>query len=152
MLRTIVVFLLATILGACSFQPIYGDKNLAQASSIAFNYAAPNSREEQIVYQTLALSFPHSESAPHLKVFVAAWGGADFKSAGRGSTTTSVSVTATATVAGKQVFRVNRAAEAQYTYISQTLNTLSARIDARERAAKSAAESIRLAILAQNYL
>lgn len=120
-------------------------------TSIAFDYADPNSREEQIVYQTLALSFPRSESAPHLKIFAAAFGAEDFKTAGRGSVTTTVSVTATATDAdGKQLFRINRSADAQYVYNTQKIANESAKSDARDRAARAAAESMRLAILALN--
>lgn len=138
--------------GCSGLRPVYGDHGIASAR-MEMNYGKPGSRLDQIVYQEFVLRFGRSQNsdAPRLTVSTT--------SAERGLTTTSVvkpvkqyevTVTVTAVVTsadGRTVFSGSRTAAAQYTGGIQVLAETEASIEAAERAAKEAAEGLRLAIL-----
>lgn len=138
--------------GCSGLRPVYGDHGIANAR-MEMNYAKPASRLDQIVYQEFVLRFGRTDNpnAPRLTVSTT--------SSARGLTTTSVTkpatqyqvtVTATAVVAaadGETVFSGSRSATAQYATVGQVLADTEAANEASERAAKEAAEGLRLAIL-----
>ena len=144
----------ATALGACSFTPVYSS-TLTGRQMLDLAYAKPTTRLEQIIYQELALRFGTSESAtaPLVMATVA-------------TTTTAIGLSATAnpnkpyraTVTATLVvtprdgsgkpLSLTRQASAEYTTSGQVLADTAAATDAQERAAKAAAESLRLALLA----
>jgi len=138
--------------GCSGLRPVYGDHGIA-SSRLEMNFGAPGSRLDQIVYQEFALRFGRTDNpdAPRLTVSTT--------SAGRGLTTTSltkpatqyqVTVTATAVVSaadGTTVFAGSRSATAQYFTVGQVLADTEANNEAAERAAKEAAEGLRLAVL-----
>lgn len=147
----------ASALGACSFSPVYGDHGRQMGQSrLELAYAKPNSRLEQVIYQELALRFgtATAENAPLLQV------SASSSAARVGESATSnpnesirVTVTASATItmrdgSATQPIRLTRHASADYTSSNQILAAEAARAEAGERAARSAAESLRLAIFA----
>jgi hypothetical protein len=144
------------VIGGCSFSPVYSGA-LAGQTNLNLAYAKPTSRLEQIIYQDLALRLGRSaaETAPLVTVSAAASGGSlGFLTAtANPSKPNRVTVTATATIAVRDGTKaeplvLTRRATAEYTTNSQVLADTSAGIEASERAAKAAAESLRLAILA----
>ena len=144
-------------LGACSFQPVYSGA-LASNPTVQIAYAKPTTRLEQVVYQELALRLGSSasEMAPLATVSVA------LSSAYIGGMTAApgvhgparVTATATLTITRRDGSKVEpvvitRMATADYTTNSQVLANNTAYAEAGERAAKAAAESLRLAVLAE---
>ncbi|WP_193337736.1 LPS assembly lipoprotein LptE [Devosia beringensis] len=156
--RTVLAGLLlgmGATLGACSFSPVYSG-TLADQPSLNLAYAKPTSRLEQIIYQELSLRFG-SSTAPtaRLATVSAASSGADMVV----TTTTnpakpvSVTVTATLTITARdgsdtEPTVLARTASAEYTRSGQVLADNAAATEAAERAARGAAESLRLAVLA----
>lgn len=142
------------VLGGCSgFRPVYGDQGIAQ-SRMELGYAEPNSRLEQIVYQEFVLRFGRSAdaaAAPRLEVTAKAGArGLTMTDVSKAATQYAATVTVTATLTapdGRVVFTGSRTATAQYTTVGQVLTDTEARDEAEERAAKEAAEGLRLAIL-----
>jgi hypothetical protein len=149
----ILLVLSSMLLAGCSgLRPVYGDHGIANAR-MEMNFGKPASRLDQIVYQEFALRFGRTDDAGAPRLTVSA------SAAGRGLTTTSVTkpatqyqvtVTVTAVVStadGKTVFSGSRSATAQYVGVGQVLADAEASAEASERAAKEAAEGLRLAIL-----
>jgi hypothetical protein len=143
----------ALALSGCSgLRPVYGDYGVANAR-MEMSYGKPVSRLDQIVYQEFVLRFGRTQDpdAPRLTVSTT--------SAGRALTTTSVTKPATqyqmtvhvtavlTTPDGRTVFSGSRSATAQYVGVGQVLADTEATNEASERAAKEAAEGLRLAIL-----
>ena len=145
----------ATALGACSFSPVYGG-TLASQPLLNLAYAKPQSRLEQVIYQELALRFGTSDapSAPLATVRVASAGGVVGLSAtANPNKLHKATITATLTIASRDGTGTNpmtftRQASAEYTTSGQVLADTAAANEAAERAAKAAAESLRLAVLA----
>ena len=142
-------------LSACSsFQPVYSDQ-VAAPSITALAFSKPAGRLEQIVQQELALRFEttDSETAPLASVSVQTNGSAPFLTGAAGpGTFTKAGATATITItprdnSGAKPFQITRSAEAGYTTSGQVLTDRAAANEALERAARSAAESLRLALL-----
>lgn len=142
-------------LGACSFSPVYSG-TLASQPSLNLAYAKPNSRLEQVIYQELALRLGSSdaETAP-LATVVAGSSAGDMALSGTANPNkpVEVTVTATLTIARRdgtvaEPISFTRKATANYTRNGQVLADNAAATEAAERAAKAAAESLRLAILA----
>ncbi|GLQ12225.1 hypothetical protein GCM10007913_41580 [Devosia yakushimensis] len=147
---------LSAALGACSFAPVYSSGSLASQPLLNLAFAKPNSRLEQVVYQELALRFGHSEAptAPLAQVFVSA-SASDSVLSRTANPAKPMEVTATATLtityrddSGKQPIRLTRFATAGYSRSGQVLADKEAEREAAERAAKAAAESLRLGLLA----
>lgn len=146
---------LATALGACSFSPVYSG-TLAGQPLLELAYAKPATRLEQVIYQDLALRFGASEAetAPLAQVTASASAAAIGLSAtANPNKPYRTTVTATLTVTRRDgstaaPIAFTRQASADYTTSGQVLADTAARTDADERAAKAAAESLRLALLA----
>lgn len=147
--------LAAPLLAACTFAPVYSGR-LAENPNLDLAFAAPTGRLDQVIYQELSFRFGSSDSptAPLATVRASAAGA-------RPSDTVTlnpnkayeVTVTATLTIQPRDGTKtaptvLTRRATASYERGAQVLNDQSAYTEASERAAKSAAESLRLAILA----
>jgi hypothetical protein len=145
---------LSLALGAvsgCSFAPVYGEGSVAE-QTLQLNYAKPNTRLEQVVYQELELRLganPPSE-APLVTVAVFTATRTLTKSkAVTANPVTEITATGTVTVVKDGVILQSfvRKATVSYTTNSQVLANNSAATDAGERAAKALAESIRLSLI-----
>ena len=145
----------AAALAGCSFSPVYSG-TLASQPMLNLAFAKPNSRLEQVVYQELALRFGSSEAAtaPLVTVSIASTSSAVAMSVTDNPNKLQRSVVnATLTLtyrdgsaAKPQSF--TRQATAEYTTSGQVLADTAAANEAAERAARAAAESLRLALLA----
>ena len=144
-----------TALGACSFSPVHSG-TLASQPMLNLAYAKPVTRLEQIIYQELALRFGSSdaETAPLASVTATSSAvGIGLSQTANPNKLNRVTVTATLTVSRRdgtaaEPVSFTRQASADYTTSSQVLADTSAANEAAERAAKAAAESLRLALLA----
>jgi hypothetical protein len=142
------------ILAACSgFRPVYGPTGVVN-QRLAFSYADPGSRLEQIVVQELMLRLGKGggPDAPQIRISVAS-GSRDLTrtDVDRPRTQKEMAVTATYSVVaadGEVLMTGRRKATAQYETVGQVLADESAAEDARERAARAVADTIRLSILA----
>ncbi|WP_417308997.1 hypothetical protein [Devosia sp.] len=143
----------AVALSACSgMTPLYGDAGIG-SERIAFRYAAPASRLDQIIYQHLVLKLGRTADAAAPLVSVTT------STSSRGLTRTNVSrpaaqneavVTARITLtdaAGQQIYAATRSAAALYTTDSQALAATESAREAQERAARELAEIVRLTLL-----
>lgn len=144
----------AGALSACSgFRPVYGDA-YAPVTRHTFTYADPGSRLDQIIYTELRLRLgPASTSPDALRIHVTTYTTAEDltrTAVTKPATTAELTVTATVTVVdadGETILAGTRRQSALYTTIGQVLADNAARTDAGERAAKTLAETVRLAIL-----
>ena len=146
---------LGAAMGACSFSPVYSG-TLASQPLLNLAYAKPTSRLEQVIYQELALRFGTSDAATAPLATVTASTaavGTMLSATADPNKALEVTVTATLTIAPRdgsvtppQTF--TRTATASYTRSGQVLADNAAAAEAAERAAKGAAESLRLAVLA----
>lgn len=143
------------LLGACSFQPVYSGA-LAAQPLLNLAYPKPKTRLEQVIYQELALRLGSSasETAPLATVSVSIGSGgiAAMTKSPSPNAPTRVSVTATLTITRRDgsvaaPTVLSRTATAQYTTNGQVLADNTAAGEASERAAKAAAESLRLGVL-----
>ena len=143
-------------LGACSFSPVYSGA-LGNQPMLDLAYAKPTTRLEQVIYQELALRFGSSDAetaAPLATVTASSSSSAIGLSAtGNPNKPRRVTVTATLTVARRdctaaEPLTFTRQASADYTTSGQVLADTAAATEAAERAARAAAESLRLALLA----
>lgn len=141
------------MLGACSFTPVYGGATAAQPT-LSLAYAKPASRLEQIIYQELALRFGRADAAAARLAMVTV----STATAAIGMSATAnphklarVTVTATLNISdrdGANPLTITRHATADYTTSDQVMANQTSATEAGERAAKAAAESLRLGILA----
>ncbi len=144
-----------TMLSGCSFSPVYSGA-LASQPSLALAYARPNSRLEQIIYQELSLRFGSTDSptAPLVSVsLVPVVSEMVMSRTDNPTKPLEAAVTATLTITprdgvGGPPQTYTRRATAGYTQNDQVLAGRRAQEEALERAAKAAAESLRLAVLA----
>jgi hypothetical protein len=142
-------------LGACSFSPVYSGA-LASQPLLNLAYAKPATRLEQVIYQELALRLGSSDAATAPLATVSATPvAADMMLSATANPAKSVEVTVTATLtiaprdgSETEPYTFTRTASADYTRSGQILADNAAAAEAAERAAKSAAESLRLAVLA----
>ena len=145
--------LIAPLAACSSLTPVYGEGQIG-ARQMNFAYAEPRNRLEQVIYQELGLRLGKTAdpAAPLIQITATAYSrdltlGANPNPADAREAT----VTATALVldgpGGRQLLRVSRNASASYTENAQGLANFSARTEAEERAAKAAAETLRLALL-----
>ena len=145
----------AAVLSACTMAPVYSDARTA-SQQLAFTYAEPNSRLEQIVYQDLRLRLGESQvpDARELRVSISAGGSREALSAtDNPNTTKRVTAVARLTIAppagsGGAPVTITRTAMANYTTNAQAFAAQEALVEAQERAAHAVAESLRLALLA----
>ncbi|MBN9334374.1 LPS assembly lipoprotein LptE [Devosia sp.] len=142
-------------LGACSFQPVYSGR-LAENPQLQLAYAEPTTRLEQIVYQELSfrLGKTTSPTAPLITAKVSTSAAEPYLSAtANPNKPREMTVTATLTITPRdgvdtKPITITRTAKAQHTRSGQVLADEAAMIEAQERAARSVAESLRLAVLA----
>lgn len=143
------------ILGACSFSPVYSG-TLASQPTLNLAYAKPTTRLEQVVYQELSLRLGETaaETAPLASVTVSS-SAADMMVTATANPAKAVRVTVVATLtitardgSDTKPMVFSRTATAQYTRNGQVLADNAAADEAAERGARSAAESLRLAVLA----
>ncbi|GLQ54533.1 hypothetical protein [Devosia nitrariae] len=145
----------AAVLPACTMAPVYSDPQTV-SQQLAFTYAEPNSRLEQIVYQDLRLRFGESQApdARELRVSISAGGSREALSdTANPNDTKRVTATARLTVmppagSGRAPVTIIRTAMANYTTNAQAFAAQEALVEAQERAAHAVAESLRLALLA----
>lgn len=143
------------VLGGCSgLTPVYGERGIG-AERIALSYGAPTSRLDQIVYQQLALRFgpDAGPDAPRVEVSTSLSSTSLTRTPNPNpQSTVEAIVVATAVITDPagvvEPIVLRRTASAQFTTGSQLLANNSAADDAAERAARAAAESLRLAIFA----
>jgi len=142
-------------LGGCTgLRPVYGEHGL-NAERIALSYGEPSNRIDQIVYQELSLRFgpDAGPGAPRVDITTYVGAGGLTRSANpnalalQEATVGATAVITDPTGAVKPIV-LTRKASAQFTTNNQTLANNSAFTEASERAAKAAAESLRLAIFA----
>lgn len=143
-------------LSACSFQPVHSGR-LAEAPAMQLAYAAPNTRLEQLVYQELSFRLGKTDNtttAPLVSVVVRPEVSTSFLSQTAApdklheAKLTGVLTLTYRDTSGRAPLRITRTATAQFERNGQVLAESSAQIEAQERAAKSLAESLRLALLA----
>ena len=140
-------------LSACAgLTPVYGERGLA-AERVAFQYADPQTRLEQVIYQDLVLRLGRSVDPASPLVRITTRTGdrkltrSDVR---RPSDARQATVTATIEVVsadGRQLLRTTRSAAAPYMTNSQALAASEAEIAAYEQAARALAETIRLTLL-----
>ena len=154
------IFLLITsfgmiVLAGCTFAPVYSGK-LAEQRQIELTYAQPGNRLAQIINQELALRLGSSTSPSSPLVTIVA------NSAVRSTMLSATlnpykayetTVTATLTIVARDgsntaPLSFTRTATAGFSSDAQVMADTEAQIDASERAARSVAESLRLAVLA----
>jgi hypothetical protein len=140
------------LLAGCSgLRPVYGEGGIG-GSDLAFAYAKPESRIEQIIIQDLALRLGLSENpdAPQVRI-VATESTRKLTRTGTTKPVTqyeaTVSATYTVVLNEEVVLSGSRRAIASFTSSDQVLADEAARKDAFERAAHEVAETIRLSIL-----
>lgn len=143
------------LLAGCSgLRPVYGSNGVGQ-EQLAFRYAEPASRLDQIILQELSLRLGRGTDpdAPEVRISTSS-GSRTLTRTGvsRPTTQREMTVNATYTVAaanGEVLISGTRRATAQYATSGQVLADESAADDARERAARAVADTVRLSILAE---
>lgn len=143
LLRSLVLVGAVLVLAACSFAPVYG----SGARNYNLQFASPDSRLEQIVYQDLVTRFGRSTAPDALLVTV------DVSSSSLPGTSIEGLLTITrpdptGITSGEELYRVTRTATATRGSAEQRLATQQANVDVAERAAHQLAETIRLTLLA----
>lgn len=147
--------LLASLLNACtSFAPVYGDRPGDGMESVRFNFASPDSRIEQIIFDRLKLAFP-GEAGPNDPVLdivaSTASPAGSMSDAFAMARPVKVRVEATVTVSrdDRILFEATRFADTAYQSGKLTPVDIASSQGAQEKAANSAAEAIRAAILGE---
>lgn len=139
----------------CSLHPVCGDNAIgAKATALQFSFADPTSRLEQIVYQELRFRFSETTDpdAPRITIRTTSTAALLTTVAAPGarrSLNSTVTGTMTVTVGDATVYGAKRVAMAGRQSLGGVLSDTQTRLDAEESAAKSVAESLRLAILSQ---
>lgn len=147
-----VLFAAALGLSGCTVTPVHGDRAVTGVEAIALSYAKPNTRLEQVFYQTLAARLGSSESGPILTASVSASGSriglSDFS---RAAVDHQVIVTVRYRVErdGETLASGTRTATAGYRTTGQVLADDTALEAAREDAVRAAAQSVIAALVAE---
>ena len=138
--------------GCSGFRPVYGTTGIT-SERLAFNYGDPDSRLEQIIIKELELRLGKGgdPGAPVVRVTASAAARALTRTAvvkPRTQYEMTVSATYTVTSAdGDLLLSGSRRATASYETVGQVLADEAAAKDATERAGRTVADTIRLAIL-----
>lgn len=140
------------ILSGCTSSPLYDSPR--GVNQPVLDYAEPTTRIEQIIYDELRLRLPSASDAgvPRLSLTTTMAATTEALSQRSGSDRLElVTITATATLQwpDSRSRVITRAASANYTANMQGLSAQEARLDAENRAARSVAEQLRLALLAE---
>lgn len=143
----------AILLSGCSFTPVYSDSN--QQVRLELDYAKPNDRLEQIIYQDLAFRLGKNTSATTPDISIAISTSSRRVGLTTGSIQTPYEMVATATVTirdgsdpTKVLTKFVRTAAASFEKTEQELSNQAAKNDAKERVAHTLAEMIRAKLLA----
>lgn len=145
---------LVPLLGGCTLTPAYGTHGALTQGALAFNYAAPQTRLEQIAYQALAARMPRAQAAtaPALAATVSL----SRTRIGLSAVTSPLetyqvvaTLTVTITAPGGEPVTERRTATAGYQTTGQIIADDTARTAAEERAVEAAAETMHLALLAR---
>lgn len=148
-LLTAAALALVPLVAACTLTPVHGPSGSQQRLDLA--YAAPNSRLEQVFYQTISarLGTDPAPGAPLLSASIS------ISAARVGLSTVSSPVTDYQIVArasyritrdGEVVHSGSRTATAGYQTTGQIVADDAARADAEERAVRAVAETVRMAL------
>lgn len=141
----------AVSLAGCTLTPVYGGANGADAR-LALSYAEPETRLEQVVYHALSDRLgPNVAGAPQFSAQVASSSTRIGLSSIPGPTTEhQLTITITYSVVDDSMNLTGgvRSATAGYRTTGQIVADDAARATAEEQAAKAAAETVRLALLA----
>jgi hypothetical protein len=143
----------ATALAGCTgLTPVYGERGIGTERH-PLNYAKPNSRAEQIIYQELALRFGRANdaSSPTVRIATSSYG-RDLTRSNVVRPTDQKEMVVTAQIElvgadGSVILSANRSAAALYTTDSQALAASEAEREATDRAARALAETVRLTLL-----
>lgn len=145
--------LLASLLTACtSFAPVYGDRPGAGMDSVRFNFASPDSRIEQIIFDRLKLAFP-GEAGPNDPVLdivaSTASPAGSMSDAFAVARPVKIRVEATVTISrdDRILFEATRFADTAYQSGKLTPVDIASSQGAQETAARAAAEFLRLSVL-----
>jgi LPS-assembly lipoprotein len=138
--------------GCTGLTPVYGERGIG-AERHALNYAKPNSRLEQIIYQELVLRFGRTSdpSSPTVRITTSnstrklTRSGVSRPAEQREATVTALIELITAD--GSIILSTFRSAAALYSTDSQALAASEAEREAGERAARELAETVRLTLL-----
>lgn len=138
-------------LGGCTLTPVYGEAAVA-GEALALSYAEPQTRLEQVLYQTLSARLGRAETgAPEFSATV----GTSATRIGLSSVPGPVSdrqVVATVTFSvvrdGAVLASGRRSATAGYQTTGQIVADQAALTGAEEQATRAAAETVRLALIA----
>lgn len=146
----------AVVSGCSGLRPVYGSGSLAAQPMLDLAFAKPNSRLEQVVYEELSLRFGESnaDTAPLASVRITQSVASSAMSRTENlrkpvEITVTVALTITPRDGSGEAVTFTRRATANYTRSAQVISDNAAAAEAAERAAKAAAESLRLAILAE---
>lgn len=146
--------IITPILAACtSFAPVYNDRSDFNMEAVRFNFAAPDSRLEQIIFDRLKLAFP-AQAGPDDPVLDLAAGTVSLpgsmSNAFAVARPANVRVEATVTITkdDRALFEATRFADSAYQSGKLTPVDIASSAGAQESAARAAAESLRLSILA----
>jgi hypothetical protein len=136
--------------GCSSLTPVYGDRSTLMGQ--ALRQAKPSSVAEQVIYQTLAVSFPISTKPadPELRISASAGErGLSLTDVARATSPSEMVVTANVELLdadGKVLHSFWRTASASFETDWQGFSSAEAKRDATDRAAKAVAELIRLSL------
>lgn len=151
LIRVLTTILAMSFLAGCSIQPLYMNENV---TNLELRYADPETRLEQVAYQTISQRIARSASgdAPTLTLSVSLRGASIGRSNVPSPLSESQSVArVTATVRdsdGNVLFRETREASSTYQRMGQYVANDTARAAAAEQATRTASDSIRLLLLA----
>lgn len=141
----------AGLSAGCTLTPVYGDAALS-SQSVTLRYAEPETRLEQVVYQTLSGRFgPATADAPQFSAQVSSSATRIGLSDVPGPISEyqlTVTITYRVEQNGVRMSAGTRSATAGYRTNGQIVADDAARAAAEEQAARSAAETVRLALLA----
>ncbi len=143
----------AGLAGCSSFTPVYGDMSGNGVAAARFNFAPPQNRLEQVILNRLKIAFPGPAlpTDPVLTVTAATSG------VGRAlsdtaevaeQVTTRIEATLTITQGERLLFTTTRFTDSSLQSGKLTLTNISSASGTEETAARSTAESLRVAILA----
>ena len=153
-LQVLLFAAMAVALAACtSFAPVYGSRTDSAVANIRFNYANPDDRLEQLVFNRLRVAFPASATAsdPMLDIAVSVSSlSAPLSDSFATARPARIRVQAVVTITqgGQVLFEALRFVDTAYQTGKLTPAGISASLGAQESAAMSVAESVRAAILA----
>jgi len=139
-------------LAGCTFTPVYGDYGVSQ-QRLELAYSRPATRLDQIIIQELSLRLGKSDNpdAPLVTISSSSSNRALTRTGTTKPTTQyemTVNISYTLAADGRVVAVGSRSASAAWTSRGQVFADDAASRDAAERAARAAAETVRLSILA----